>query len=61
MKLKPAKRMNEIPPSSTFKVLGLAKELERKGKDIIHMAVGEPDFDTPVHIKRAAEEASRAG
>lgn len=53
--------MNEIPPSSTFKVLGLAKELERQGKDIIHMEVGEPDFDTPAHIKRAAEEALARG
>lgn len=61
MKLKPAKRMNEIPPSSTFKVLGIAKELERQGKDIIHMEVGEPDFDTPAHIKRAAEEALARG
>ncbi len=61
MKLKPARRMNEIPHSSTFKVLGLAKELERQGKDIIHMAVGEPDFDTPAHIKRAAEEALARG
>jgi len=59
--LKPAKRMNEIPPSSTFKVLALAKELERQGKDIIHMEVGEPDFDTPDHIKRAAEKALAHG
>jgi len=53
--------MKEIPPSSTFKVLNLAKELESQGKDIIHMEVGEPDFDTPVHIKRAAEEALARG
>ncbi len=53
--------MKEIPPSSTFKVLSLAKELERQGKDIVHMEVGEPDFDTPAHIKRAAEEALARG
>jgi len=53
--------MKEIPPSSTFKVLNLAKELERQGKDIVHMEVGEPDFDTPAHIKRAAEEALARG
>jgi len=53
--------MKGIPPSSTLKVLGLAKELERQGKDIIHMEVGEPDFDTPAHIKRAAEEALARG
>ncbi|MDH5442887.1 MAG: pyridoxal phosphate-dependent aminotransferase [Hadesarchaea archaeon] len=59
--MRPAKRMKEIPPSSTFKVLNLAKELERQGKDIVHMEVGEPDFDTPAHIKRAAEEALARG
>ena len=53
--------MKEIPPSSTLKVLNLAKELERQGKDIVHMEVGEPDFDTPAHIKRAAEEALARG
>ncbi len=61
VRLRPAKRMKEIPPSSTFKVLSLAKELERQGKDIVHMEVGEPDFDTPAHIKRAAEEALARG
>ncbi|KUO39353.1 MAG: hypothetical protein AVW05_04460 [Hadesarchaea archaeon DG-33] len=59
--MRPAKRMKEIPPSSTLKVLNLAKELERQGKDIVHMEVGEPDFDTPAHIKRAAEEALARG
>ncbi len=53
--------MKEIPSSSTLKVLSLAKELERQGKDITHMEVGEPDFDTPVHIKRAAEDALARG
>jgi len=61
VRLRPAKRMKEIPPSSTLKVLNLAKELERQGKDIVHMEVGEPDFDTPAHIKRAAEEALARG
>ncbi|GAI30500.1 unnamed protein product, partial [marine sediment metagenome] len=61
VRLRPAKRMKEIPSSSTFKVLNLAKELERQGKDIVHMEVGEPDFDTPAHIKRAAEEALARG
>jgi len=57
----PAKRMSKIPPSSTLKILRLAKELERSGKRILHLEVGEPDFDTPEHIKRAAEEALRKG
>ena len=33
-----------------FSVLARAKELERPGKDIIHLEMGEPDFDTPAHI-----------
>ncbi len=53
--------MKDIPPSSTLKVLSLAKEIERQGKKIIHMEVGEPDFDTPDHIKKAAEEALARG
>lgn len=61
VRLRPAKRMQEIPQSSTLKVMSLAKELERQGKDIVHMEVGEPDFGTPNHIKRAAEEALARG
>jgi aspartate aminotransferase len=53
--------MKEIPPSSTIRVLGLAKELERQGKKIVNMGIGEPDLDTPPHIKRAAEEALERG
>ena len=59
--MKPAKRIARVPQSSTLKVLGLAKELERKGQEIIHMEVGEPDLDTPDHIKKAAEEALAKG
>ncbi len=53
--------MSEIPPSGTFKVLSLAKKLEREGRDIIHLEVGQPDFDTPDHIKKAAEKALAEG
>lgn len=42
-------------------MLALAKQLEREGRKIIHMGVGEPDFDTPEHIKRAAREALERG
>jgi len=59
--MKPAKHIASIPQSSTLKVLSSAKELERKGEKIIHMEVGEPDFDTPDHIKKAAEEALAGG
>jgi aspartate/methionine/tyrosine aminotransferase len=40
-----------------FDVLARARELEAQGRDIIHLEVGEPDFDTPEHVKRAAIEA----
>jgi len=50
-----------MPASGTLKMLSLAKQLEREGRDIIHMEVGEPDFDTPEHIKRAAQEAMDKG
>ncbi len=59
--MKLAERMKEIPPSSTIRVLRLAKELERQGKKIINMGIGEPDPDTPPHIKKAAEEAIERG
>ncbi len=53
--------MRSIPPSSTLRVLSLAKRLEREGRRIIHLEVGEPDFDTPEHVKRAAVEALAKG
>lgn len=59
--MKAAKRMSSIPPSSTLKVLALAKELKRGGKKIIHMEVGEPDFSTPAHIRESAKQALDRG
>ena len=59
--MKLSKRISEIPPSGTFKVLALSKKLEREGKEIIHLDVGEPDFDTPEHIKEAAKDALARG
>jgi len=44
-----------------FKVLARAKELECKGRDILHFEIGEPDFDTPDNIKNAAIKALREG
>jgi aspartate/methionine/tyrosine aminotransferase len=43
-----------------FDVLARARELEAQGRDIIHLEVGEPDFDTPEHVKRAAIAAIEA-
>jgi aspartate/methionine/tyrosine aminotransferase len=46
---------------TAFSVLARAKEMERAGRDVIHLEIGEPDFDTPPHITDAAVAAMRAG
>ncbi|HDN17768.1 MAG TPA: pyridoxal phosphate-dependent aminotransferase, partial [Candidatus Bathyarchaeota archaeon] len=53
--------MNRIGTESAFEILAMARELERRGKKIIHLEVGEPDFDTPQHIVEAAVRALREG
>jgi aspartate/methionine/tyrosine aminotransferase len=56
-----AQRMQRLGTESAFEVLARAKALERQGRDIIHLEIGEPDFDTPAHIKDAAKQALDAG
>jgi len=56
-----AERMYRIKPSATMAIDAKAKKLQQKGGDIINLGVGEPDFDTPQHIKAAAIEAINAG
>jgi aspartate aminotransferase len=46
---------------TAFSVLARAREMERAGRDVIHLEIGEPDFDTPAHITDAAVAALRAG
>src|SRR5690242_20651961 len=46
---------------TAFSVLARAGELERLGRDVIHLEIGEPDYATPLHICEAAAEALRAG
>jgi aspartate aminotransferase len=46
---------------SAFEVLAKARALEAQGRKIIHLEIGEPDFDTPAHIKEAAADALREG
>ena len=46
--------INRIQPSPTIAVTNKAAELKAQGKDIIGLGAGEPDFDTPQHIKEAA-------
>ena len=56
-----AKRAMEIPPFIVMDVLERAHELEREGRDIIHLQIGEPDFPTPECICDAAREAIGRG
>src|SRR3989304_1898145 len=53
--------MGRVGTGSAFGVVGRAKALERQGKSVIHLEIGEPDFDTPAHIKEAAKRALDAG
>jgi len=55
------KRASEITPFIVMDILEKAQEMERNGKDIIHMEVGEPDFDTPECISEACRRAIRDG
>jgi len=57
----PSHRSENIPPFLVMDVLEKAKELERAGQKVIHLEVGEPDFDTPAGITRAAGEALARG
>ena len=54
-------RVQRIKPSPTLAITARAKELKAAGKDIIGLGAGEPDFDTPDHIKSAAIEAINRG
>jgi aspartate/methionine/tyrosine aminotransferase len=54
-----AKRMSRIGTETAFEVLAQAKALERQGKEIVHLQIGEPDFDTPENIKEAGIKAIR--
>ena len=56
-----ASRMFRLKAESAFVILQKAKMLEREGYDVIHFEIGEPDFDTPEHIKEAAAKALKEG
>jgi aspartate/methionine/tyrosine aminotransferase len=56
-----SKRASELPSFIAMDVLEAAHALERQGRNIIHLEVGEPDFDTPEAVRRAATEAMNAG
>lgn len=54
-------RVTRVEPSATLAVSSLASELEADGVDVVDLSVGEPDFDTPEHIKQAGRDAITRG
>lgn len=61
MDIQLSRRVQRIKPSPTLVVTARAQELKAQGKDIIGLGAGEPDFDTPEHIKQAAIRAIHEG
>jgi len=59
--MKVSKRAQSVPPSATIAVSARAKEMKKQGVDVVGFGAGEPDFDTPEYIKKAAIEAMNAG
>ncbi|MGH2819069.1 MAG: pyridoxal phosphate-dependent aminotransferase [Actinomycetota bacterium] len=53
--------MNRLGTESAFEVLARARAMENQGRKVIHLEIGEPDFDTPAHVCEAAERALRDG
>ncbi len=59
--LRLAERMSRLGTETAFEVLNKARALERQGREIIHLEIGEPDFDTPANIVDAGIEALQKG
>ena len=59
--MKLASRMARLGTETAFEVLARARALEAQGKHVVHLEIGEPDFDTPSNIVRAAQEALGRG
>ncbi len=59
--LRLAKRMSRLGVESAFEVLHRARQLEAKGRNIVHLEIGEPDFDTPANIIEAGAHAMQNG
>ena len=59
--MKFAKRMSRLGTETAFEVLAKARALEAKGKDVIPLEIGEPDFDTPEHVVQSGIEALKSG
>jgi aminotransferase len=56
-----AQRLKSVPFSGIRRIMAEAGELEKNGASIVHMEIGRPDFDTPIHIKEAAKAALDRG
>jgi len=56
-----ARRMSRLGTETAFEVLNKARALERQGKSIVHLEIGEPDFDTPLNVVDAGVDALRKG
>lgn len=56
-----AERMDRAGTETAFLVFAMAKEIEKTGARVVHFEMGEPDFDTPEHIKEAARKALASG
>ncbi len=61
MNIEWAQRMSTLGTETAFEVLAKARGLERQGKHIVHLEIGEPDFNTPAHVIEAAMKALRDG
>jgi aspartate aminotransferase len=61
MPIVPAERMGHIGQETAFEVLVRARALEATGRSVVHLEIGEPDFDTPGHIVAAGQQALEAG
>jgi len=59
--LRLAGRMSRLGTETAFEVLNKARALERQGKEIVHLEIGEPDFDTPMNVVEAAVDALHKG
>jgi len=56
-----ARRMQDLGTETAFEMLAKAKALEKQGREIVHLEIGEPDFDTPKNIRDAATKAMNSG
>src|SRR5438874_3637124 len=59
--LRLAERMSRLGTETAFEVLNRARALERQGKELIHLEIGEPDFETPTNVINAGVDALQSG